>query len=220
MGAVWFVEPATLEKRLSVSSGATGTSSLEGVISEKLAETLVPTMSAWWAGQDHGTAGPAPGWDGSASGSSSNPYAIRVRPRFTGPYRILARGASVESQRQRSCQSGALGGNLCQRPRCLYYQVRSLLAREEGGGTVRRRRSRIKIASSIMGSHGCYSVHASDLAPPFDRPLDGHVTLIGPSGAHAASRTVFCRSERDVQREMSWLTMKSTAVTLPPPELS
>jgi xanthine dehydrogenase YagS FAD-binding subunit len=54
---------------------------------------------------------------------------------------------------------------------------------------------------SIMGGHGCFSVHASDLAPPLIA-LGGRVTLTGPSGERTLPlEQFFAGPERDVQRE-------------------
>jgi xanthine dehydrogenase YagS FAD-binding subunit len=46
---------------------------------------------------------------------------LEYEPHLQGPYRILAeaaRGVATPEIRQQ----GTLGGNLCQRPRCLYYR--------------------------------------------------------------------------------------------------
>jgi len=74
---------------------------------------------------------------------------------------------------------------------------------------------------SIMGGHGCFSVHASDLAPPLIA-LGGHVTLTGPTGERVLPlEQFFAGPERDVQRENVLADDEVlTAVTLPPLELS
>jgi CO/xanthine dehydrogenase FAD-binding subunit len=70
---------------------------------------------------------------------------------------------------------------------------------------------------SIMGGHGCFSVHASDLAPPLIA-LEGRVTLTGPSGERTLLlEQFFAGPERDVQRENVLADAEIlTAVTLPP----
>jgi xanthine dehydrogenase YagS FAD-binding subunit len=74
---------------------------------------------------------------------------------------------------------------------------------------------------SIMGGHGCFSVHASDLAPPLIA-LEGRVTLTGPSGERTLLlEQFFAGPERDVQRENVLADAEIlTAVTLPPLALS
>ena len=54
---------------------------------------------------------------------------------------------------------------------------------------------------SIMGGHGCFSVHASDLAPAL-MALDAQVTLAGPAGERTLPlHQFFAGPERAVQRE-------------------
>jgi xanthine dehydrogenase YagS FAD-binding subunit len=74
---------------------------------------------------------------------------------------------------------------------------------------------------SIMGGHGCFSVHASDLAPPLIA-LRSHVTLTGPAGERTLPlEQFFAGPERDVQRENVLADAEVlTAVTLPPLLLS
>jgi xanthine dehydrogenase YagS FAD-binding subunit len=71
---------------------------------------------------------------------------------------------------------------------------------------------------SIMGGPDCFSVHASDLAPPLI-VLGGHVVLAGTTGERTLPlEQFFAGPERDVQRENVLANDEVlTAVTLPPP---
>mgnify|MGYP003394535866 CR=1 FL=1 len=90
---------------------------------------------------------------------------LEYEPRLQGPYRLLAeaaRGVSTPEIRQQ----GTLGGNLCQRPRCLYYRSALSPCLKKGGTDCPAVASPYQDYLSIMGGQGCFSVHASDLAPP------------------------------------------------------
>jgi len=125
---------------------------------------------------------------------------LEYEPRLQGPYRILAEAArSVATPEIRT--QGTLGGNLCQRPRCLYYRQALTPCLKKGGADCPARDSLYQAYLSIMGGHGCYSVHASDLAPPL-LALDAQVSLVGPSGARALPlEEFFTGPEQDVRRE-------------------
>ncbi len=108
---------------------------------------------------------------------------LEYDPRLQGPYRILAEAArSVATPEIRT--QGTLGGNLCQRPRCLYYRQALTPCLKKGGADCPALESPYQAYLSIMGGHGCYSVHASDLAPPL-LALGAQVSLAGPSGVRA-----------------------------------
>jgi xanthine dehydrogenase YagS FAD-binding subunit len=145
---------------------------------------------------------------------------LEHEPRLQGPYRILAeaaRGVATPEVRNQ----GTLGGNLCQRPRCLYYRSALSPCLKKGGTDCPAVTSPYQDYLSIMGGHGCFSVHASDLAPPLIA-LGGHVTLTGPAGARTLPlEQFFAGPERDVQRENVLADAEVlTAVTLPPVPLS
>ena len=140
---------------------------------------------------------------------------LEYDPRLQGPYRILAEAArSVATPEIRT--QGTLGGNLCQRPRCLYYRHPLTPCLKKGGEDCPARESPYQAYLSIMGGHGCYSVHASDLAPPL-LALDARVSLAGPSGVRALPlEQFFAGPERDVRRENVLAADEVlTAVTLP-----
>src|SRR6266446_2420420 len=104
-------------------------------------------------------------------------------PRLQGPYHILAeaaRGVATPEVRNQ----GTLGGNLCQRPRCLYYRSALSPCLKKGGADCPAVAGPYQDYLSIMGGHGCFSVHASDLAPVLIA-LAGHVVLAGTTGDRA-----------------------------------
>jgi xanthine dehydrogenase YagS FAD-binding subunit len=145
---------------------------------------------------------------------------LEYEPRLQGPYGILAEAArSVATPEIRN--QGTLGGNLCQRPRCLYYRSVLSPCLKKGGADCPAVTGPYQDYLSIMGGHGCFSVHASDLAPPLIA-LGGRVTLTGPSGARTLPlEQFFVGPERDVQRENVLADDEVlTAVLLPPLELS
>jgi xanthine dehydrogenase YagS FAD-binding subunit len=145
---------------------------------------------------------------------------LEYEPRLQGPYRILAeaaRGVATPEIRQQ----GTLGGNLCQRPRCLYYRSALSPCLKKGGADCPAVTGPYQDYLSIMGGHGCFSVHASDLAPPLIA-LEGSVTLTGPDGERTLPLAqFFVGPERDVQRENVLADDEVlTAVTVPPMQQS
>ena len=140
---------------------------------------------------------------------------LEYDPHLQGPYHILAEAArSVATPEIRN--QGTLGGNLCQRPRCLYYRNALTPCLKKGGADCPALESPYQAYLSIMGGHGCYSVHASDLAPPL-MALGGQVSLAGPSGVRALPlEQFFAGPEQDVRRENVLAADEVlTAVTLP-----
>jgi xanthine dehydrogenase YagS FAD-binding subunit len=140
---------------------------------------------------------------------------LEYDPRLQGPYRILAEAArSVATPEIRN--QGTLGGNLCQRPRCLYYRQALTPCLKKGGADCPAVESPYQAYLSIMGGHGCYSVHASDLAPPL-MALGAEVSVAGPSGVRTLPlERFFVGPEQDVRRENVLAPDEVlTAVTLP-----
>jgi xanthine dehydrogenase YagS FAD-binding subunit len=96
---------------------------------------------------------------------------------------------------------GTLGGNLCQRPRCFYYRHALTPCLKKGGTDCPALDSPYQQYLSIMGGPDCYSVHASDLAPPLI-VLGATVTIAGPSGSRSLPvEQFFSGPEREVRRE-------------------
>jgi xanthine dehydrogenase YagS FAD-binding subunit len=125
---------------------------------------------------------------------------LEYEPHLVGPYRLLAEAArSVATPEIRA--QGTLGGNLCQRPRCLYYRQALTPCLKKGGTDCPALDSPYQAYLSIMGGQGCYSVHASDLAPPLIA-LDATIALAGVSGERVLPiEQFFAGPEQDVRRE-------------------
>ncbi|MGQ4807241.1 Aldehyde oxidoreductase FAD-binding subunit PaoB [Candidatus Entotheonellaceae bacterium PAL068K] len=125
---------------------------------------------------------------------------LEHEPYLRGPYRLLAEAArSVATPEIR--YQGTLGGNLCQRPRCLYYRQALTPCLKKGGEDCPALESLYQAYLSVMGGAGCYSVHASDLAPPL-MALGAEVCLSGSSGNRTMPlEQFFAGPERDVCRE-------------------
>ena len=141
---------------------------------------------------------------------------LEYDPHLNGPYRIVAEAARSVAMPEIRAQ-GTLGGNLCQRPRCLYYRHALTPCLKKGGTDCPALESPYQAYLSIMGGHGCYSVHASDLAPPLIA-LGAQVSIVGPSGARDLPlEQFFSGPEQDVRREnVLAVDEVLTAVTLPP----
>ena len=104
---------------------------------------------------------------------------VESDPRIREAYPVLAQAAaSVATPQIR--QMGTVGGNLCQRPRCLYYRNALFPCLKKGGREcyVVLGESRY---SAILGGNPCFIVHPSDLAPALIA-LDAQVQVAGPWG--------------------------------------
>jgi xanthine dehydrogenase YagS FAD-binding subunit len=142
---------------------------------------------------------------------------LEYEPRLQGPYRILAEAARGVATPEIRAQ-GTLGGNLCQRPRCLYYRSALSSCLKKGGTDCPAVGSPYQEYLSIMGGQGCFSVHASDLAPVL-MALDGEVTLSSHRGVRALPLSqFFLGPEYDVQRENALASDEIlTQVSVPQP---
>lgn len=125
---------------------------------------------------------------------------LEYDPHLDGPYRLLAEAArSVATPEIRA--QGTLGGNLCQRPRCLYYRHALTACLKKGGTDCPAVDSPYQAYLSILGGQGCYSVHASDLAPPL-MALGAQVSIAGMAGVRTLPlEQFFAGPEQDVRRE-------------------
>jgi xanthine dehydrogenase YagS FAD-binding subunit len=218
-----FVEPTTLDEVVGLLQGGTqqtrliaGGSDLLGELKDDVVhyERLVSLAGITTLQDLHQDA------TGLRLGALVTLAQLEHEPRLQGPYRILAeaaRGVATPEVRNQ----GTLGGNLCQRPRCLYYRSTLSPCLKKGGADCPAVTSPYQDYLSIMGGHGCFSVHASDLAPPLIA-LGGYVTLTGPTGERTLPlEQFFAGPERDVQRENVLADAEVlTAVTLPPLDLS
>jgi xanthine dehydrogenase YagS FAD-binding subunit len=121
-------------------------------------------------------------------------------PALSGPYRILAEAArSVATPEIRN--QGTLGGNLCQRPRCLHYRHALVSCLKKDGEGCPAVETPYQSYLSVFGGAGCYAVNASDLAPPLIA-LDATVVIEGPGGnSELPLATFFTGPEVDPTRE-------------------
>lgn len=203
MRAFEFVEPTTLEDVASLlHSGAgqarplAGGSDLLGELKEGVAhyERLISLAGVTTLGdlrEDR---------DGLRLGALVTLAQLEYAPGLQGPYRILAeaaRGIATPEIRQQ----GTLGGNLCQRPRCLYYRSALVSCLKKGGEDCPAVEGPYHDYLSIMGGQGCFCVQASDLAPPL-LALDGQITLYSTAGTRTLPlEAFFTGPEHDVRRE-------------------
>lgn len=107
--------------------------------------------------------------------------------------------AAVASPQIRSVAT--LGGNLCQRPRCLYYRNERAVCLKKGGQECFSYGGHNKF-NAILGGGPSYIVHPSDLAPALVA-CDARVTLFGPEGERTLPLEEFFTlpAESDVTRE-------------------
>lgn len=75
---------------------------------------------------------------------------------------------------------GTVGGNLCQRPRCWYYRLESVVCLKKGGSQCYAATGENKY-NAILGGGPSYIVHPSDLAPML-LALNASLTVVGPNG--------------------------------------
>lgn len=141
---------------------------------------------------------------------------LEYAPCLQGPYAVLAeaaRGVATPEIRHQ----GTLGGNLCQRPRCLYYRSALTPCLKKGGTDCPALAGPYHDYLSILGGQGCFCVHASDLAPSL-LAMGARVTLVGPGGERSLPLAqFFAGPERDVRREnVCTADTVLTAVYLPP----
>ncbi|MDF1800802.1 MAG: FAD binding domain-containing protein [Planctomycetota bacterium] len=92
---------------------------------------------------------------------------------------LAAAALSVASPQIRS--QATLGGNLCQRPRCLYYRRPEAICLKKGGDECFAYGGHNKY-NAILGGGPSFIVHPSDLAPALVA-LDAKVTIAGAGGA-------------------------------------
>ncbi len=144
---------------------------------------------------------------------------LEHEPRLSGPYGILAeaaRGIATPEIRNQ----GTLGGNLCQRPRCLHYRSPWIDCLKKGGVECPAAQSEHQRYLSLFGGSGCYSVHASDLAPPL-LALGASAAVAGPEGERTVPLAEFFAAPEQNVRAENVLSFDElmTAVAVPtPPE--
>jgi xanthine dehydrogenase YagS FAD-binding subunit len=119
---------------------------------------------------------------------------------LVGPFAVIAeaaRGVATPEVRNQ----GTLGGNLCQRPRCLHFRHPLVSCLKKGGDSCPAAESPYQNYLAVMGGAGCHAVHPSDLAPALIA-LDGIATIQGPTGERqVALESFFTGPETDVTHE-------------------
>jgi xanthine dehydrogenase YagS FAD-binding subunit len=101
--------------------------------------------------------------DGLGIGPMTRVAALAEDPAVARDYPILKEAAlSLATPQLRN--TGTVGGNLCQRPRCWYYRDPEVVCRKKGGSSCFAFRGRNKY-HAIIGGSGCFIVYPSDLAP-------------------------------------------------------
>jgi xanthine dehydrogenase YagS FAD-binding subunit len=76
---------------------------------------------------------------------------------------------------------GTLGGNLCQRPRCLYFRHPHFLCFKKGGSNCYAATGEHRFYHSILKHGRCVMAHPSDLAPALIA-LKAEVMIMSPNG--------------------------------------
>lgn len=119
-----------------------------------------------------------------------------VRDRFPG----LAEAAQEVAVPQIR-NLGTVGGNLCQRPRCLYFRLEHVVCLKKGGDTCYAASGDNKY-NAIFGDGPSYIVHPSDLAPMLVA-LGALVTFQGSKGPRTIPLEQFFTlpNQGDVRRE-------------------
>ncbi len=112
---------------------------------------------------------------------------------------VAAAAATVGSPQIRG--QATLGGNLCQRPRCLYYRRPEAVCLKKGGDECFAYGGHNKY-NAILGGGPSFIVHPSDLAPALVA-LDARVSIAGKGGKRDMLLEDFYTlpSEGDVTRE-------------------
>jgi xanthine dehydrogenase YagS FAD-binding subunit len=140
------------------------------------------------------------GADGLRIGALTTIAEMELSSDLTGPYRILAEAArSVATPEIRN--QGTLGGNLCQRPRCLHYRHALVSCLKKGGDGCPAVETPYQSYLSIFGGPGCYAVNASDLAPPLIA-LEATASIEGAGGSREVPlESFYVGPEIDASRE-------------------
>lgn len=87
-----------------------------------------------------------------------------------------------------------IGGNLCQRPRCMYFRHPHFICLKKGGRTCLSRKGEHRYDHSIIQRGKCAMAHPSDLAPAL-MALDARVEIAGFEGFKEISLTEFFTAE-------------------------
>jgi xanthine dehydrogenase YagS FAD-binding subunit len=113
-------------------------------------------------------------------GASATISQIAQSKELAETYPLIPQAASVTATPQIR-NTGTLGGNLCQRPRCWYYR-HPLFPCLKKGGKVCYAVNGYNKNLAILGGAGCYIVHPSDLAPALIA-AGASIEIYGASGS-------------------------------------
>jgi len=95
-------------------------------------------------------------------------------------YRILSQAARHVGTTQLR-NMGTLGGNLCQRPRCMYFRHPHFTCYRKGGTKCYAITGEHRDDHAILGHGKCIMAHPSDMAPALIA-LKTEVIILGPEG--------------------------------------
>jgi len=155
-----------------------GGQDLLGELKEHLAEPDVVVNLKTVPGLDAVSSGA----DGLSIGALVRLVALERSSDLAKSHPMLVEGAAAVATPQIRAM-GTVGGNLCQRPRCLYYRNPEAKCLKKGGDECFSYAGLNKY-NAILGGGPSYIVHPSDLAPALVA-YDAEVTLrgAGPDGA-------------------------------------
>ena len=159
--------------------------------------------------------GIALGDDGARIGAMTTIAEIAAHPQIRTRYAALAEAAdSVATPQIRN--TGTLGGNLCQRPRCWYYRSPMFDCRKKGGARCFAHDGANKFHAIFDGAI-CPAVHPSDTAVALTA-LDAQVAIESADGARLLPiQDFFVAPEVDVTSENALRPDEIlTAVVIPP----
>jgi len=215
-----FLEPANLEGAIAVLTAADARSRLIAGGSDLLGELKEGTASyerlVSLAGIES-LRGVERTVDGLSIGAMTTIAELEYSSLLTGPYQMLAEAArSVATPEIRN--QGTLGGNLCQRPRCLHFRNGLTPCLKKGGSDCPAAQSPYQAYLSILGGPGCFATNPSDLAPPLIA-LDATTVIEGPPGRRELPlESFYAGPELDPMREnVLALGEVLTAVLVPEP---
>ena len=93
---------------------------------------------------------------------------------------------------------GTIGGNICQRPRCLYFRHLDFLCYKKGGAKCYALTGEHRYYHSIMKYGRCVTAHPSDLAPAL-MALKAKAVIAGPAGERQVSLQDFFLGPNDLR---------------------